>query len=698
MQELCTISLAWLTPFMGRFHPLVVHLPIGLLLIAFIMEIVGRKSKDKGHLLKSVPFVLGVGIFSAVFAALTGYLLSLSGGYGEDAVSLHQWIGISTVVLSIITYLCRKGKYYLFIFTVSILGVIITGHLGGNLTHGADYLTEHLPQLLKSDKNAGVREPNFEEASLFPDIISPILKDKCQSCHNASKMKGELRMDSYELLLKGGENGAVVSSGDARNSEMIRRVNLPEDNDDTMPPEGKKRLTNEEIELLEFWIDSGLTNDKQLSDLSLDERLKGIMQGRLASKVKVLNPVFNKKIRQASTENIERLMAQGFSVLPIAADSPFLQVSYFNRLDSLDKEKTDLLKSVAPQIVWLDLSGINIKDWGFLSDLTNLVRLHLKSTTLGDNELDFLRAENLEYLNLFETQVSKSALQKTVEFDQLKSLYLGKTEVTESDLAGLEQTNPSLSVDFGGKEAALISGAKLARPGHELINPFIDQPTELKLNSLIEGVQFHYTTDGSEPDENSRRLENDQLLIDRTVEVKAVVVKKGWKPSDVLTIPIFYKAKTTQAATVLSVASPKYPAKGSISLFDRNLGTESFDDGTWLGFEGNGTVVTLELGSLTRLSKVSVHLLDDNDRWIFLPKHIDVLTSKDGKNFYTLAHHSIPLPKRPSNLGPKLISMELSNTEAKYVRVKIDALGTCPPWHPGNGQKAWLFINEIIVE
>lgn len=698
MQSLYTISLAWLIPFAGRFHPLVVHLPIGLLLIAYIMEIVGRKSESKRHLLKSVPFVLSVGIFSGAMAALTGYLLSLGGGYGQEAVSLHQWMGISTLVLSIVTYLSRKGRHYFSVFTLSILAVVITGHLGGNLTHGPDYLTEHLPEALGGNGNTEISRPDFEEASMFPDIISPILRDKCQSCHNAAKMKGELRMDSYELLLKGGENGAIVSSGDAKSSEMIRRVHLPEDHEDTMPPEGKKRLTKDEIELLEFWIDSGLANNDRLSDLSLNDRLEGIIRGRLAPDTEMANPVFDKNISFASDQAIEELKAQGFSIVPIAAGSPFLQVSYFDRLSTLSKEKTDLLKSIARQIVWLDLSGINIADWSFLSDHTNLVRLHLKSTAIGDNQLDYLKAENLEYLNLYETQISKAALDKIEELKQLKSLYIGKTQLTQSDLITVKVANPSLYIDLGGKEATLMTDVKLARPNHQLTSPFIDQSTQLRLTSLIAGVKFHYTTDGSEPDENSSIMKNNQLLIDQTTEVKVMAAKEGWKPSDILTIPVFFKAKAMRVTSVSPAASPKYAGEGDVSLSDRKLGTESFDDGSWLGFEGTGSTITLELDSPAPLNKISVNFLDDNDRWIFLPKRVEVLVSIDGKNFDSLANYNIRPRGKPSDLSPELITLELQKTEAKYVRVEIEGQGKCPSWHPGKGQKAWLFINEIIVE
>ena len=439
---------AWLSPFIGRFHPLFVHLPIGVLMIAYIMELVGRRSKGKAHLKKAVPFVLGIGAISAVFAAVSGYLISQSGEYAADAVFWHQWMGIGTAVLATITYLMRRGKYFFLVFTLTQVAVIIAGHLGGQLTHGSDYLTENLPLFLKAAE-AKKEVISMAEAEMFPHVILPILEKNCKSCHNESKMKGELILTSYVELLKGGENGDVVTKGNAAISDMIKRIHLPEDHDDTMPPEGKKRLSEEEIELLEFWIDSGLNNDIKVVEMSLDDRMMGIIEDRLDTEEAAVNPVFEKNITSASYTDIEALTAAGFTVTPLAIGSPYLQVAYFNRLDTLTKAKTDLLVKVANQTVWFDVSGVKVTDWTFLPNLTNLVRLHLKSTSINDQNLNLIAAENLEHLNLFETNITNAAIQKIESLKQLQTLYIGSTNIDSSDISNLMQTKPTLYVDIG---------------------------------------------------------------------------------------------------------------------------------------------------------------------------------------------------------------------------------------------------------
>src|SRR3546814_14748540 len=70
---------------------------------------------------------------------------------------------------------------------------------------------------------------NPDSADIFLDVIQPMVHAKCQSCHNSDKVKGELILGSYEEMLAGGESGPSIVPGDPENSELYRRITLPED-------------------------------------------------------------------------------------------------------------------------------------------------------------------------------------------------------------------------------------------------------------------------------------------------------------------------------------------------------------------------------------------------------------------------------------------------------------------------------------
>ena len=130
------------------------------------------------------------------------------------------------------------------------LGIVFfAGHFGAGLTHGMNFLVEPLLQ--------GKPAALTEQTPLYEAFVEPILEAKCQRCHNPQKHKGGLDMTTFDLLVKGGENGPVWKAGHPEESEIIRRALLPLEDEDHMPPEGKAQLTQDEIALLQRWIGAG---------------------------------------------------------------------------------------------------------------------------------------------------------------------------------------------------------------------------------------------------------------------------------------------------------------------------------------------------------------------------------------------------------------------------------------------------------
>src|SRR5262245_8796298 len=79
----------------GRMHPLLLHLPIGLLVISFILWL-GRKTIDQNSFQRIFILVLQVTAFTAALTALMGFFLSREGGYDNDILSKHKLLGVTT--------------------------------------------------------------------------------------------------------------------------------------------------------------------------------------------------------------------------------------------------------------------------------------------------------------------------------------------------------------------------------------------------------------------------------------------------------------------------------------------------------------------------------------------------------------------------------------------------------------------------
>ena len=193
--------------FLGRFHPMVVHFPIVLIMIPLLLESL-RKWKNWEFIHKLMPLFLGLAIGSAAFSAFAGYLLYGSGEYGGEIIRNHLWAGVAVAIgtnFAFFVYQKRFNKIFLPLLILINLLLIYTGHLGGSLTHGEEYLTEHLPKFTAS--KAPIEAKPIEELNVFDDIVMAIFDAKCLSCHNERKSKGKFIMTSFEDLLAGEKAG-----------------------------------------------------------------------------------------------------------------------------------------------------------------------------------------------------------------------------------------------------------------------------------------------------------------------------------------------------------------------------------------------------------------------------------------------------------------------------------------------------------
>ena len=153
-----------LSAFLGHLHPLIVHLPIGFLILAVVFEFLSLAKRYEA-LKRAVPFVLFLGFISASIAALFGYLLAQSSGYDLEILSDHQLYGILLAVVSGILFLFTfssielalrlKRRTFSVLMLIMFFIVCYTGHLGGSLTHGKDYISFDIFGNRTSDKIEG---------------------------------------------------------------------------------------------------------------------------------------------------------------------------------------------------------------------------------------------------------------------------------------------------------------------------------------------------------------------------------------------------------------------------------------------------------------------------------------------------------------------------------------------------------------
>ncbi len=444
--------------FLGRFHPLVVHLPIGFLFFAFLLEVLGRKKKYEA-LTNAVPLALLSGFASAFIACVLGYMLSMSGDYDEGMLDIHFWFGVATTIIVLIAWLIRIGKIKLkkklkikaniSAITLIVILLSITGHYGGNLTHGSDYLTKYLP-FNKKEEKVLIPIEKLEDAVVFDYLVAPVLDAKCTSCHNESKKKGGLALIDSLSIMKGGKGGAALIAGNAAKSEMIKRVLLDPHHDDFMPPEGKTPLTEEEIDVLKYWINGASADfSSKVGDVETPENISKIASemlglGHSAGKGKIPN------LTEVDDSILKELMTEGFRVSELVFDSNIYSIELPAKTITAENsselnKKLELLSKIKDNVFWLYLEDNQLTD-AHLNGVTqfkNLKKLKLNKNSISDAGVSQISSLELESLNLYGTNVTKESLKTFLKIPTLKKVYIWGTSISKKDIDSLNLENES---------------------------------------------------------------------------------------------------------------------------------------------------------------------------------------------------------------------------------------------------------------
>lgn len=497
--------------FFGRFHPVAVHLPVGVLFMAAIMDVLAiRRGPLADSLKPAITFTIGLGAFGAVIAVIFGVLLSREGGYDSATFRAHQALGIATAVLSILAYVCKlitddTGKFaalHRFVM-VSTLGVMSIGaHMGANMVHGSSYLLEHAPDNIRDSVKktetfllskfggpaneapdatppAGGTDPGMvapadaDNATVYAALVAPIMEAKCNACHNADKTKGDLRLDTHEFILKGGENGDNVIAGQPEKSLMIARMLIPVDNDpddEHMPPNEKPQPTKEEIAILSWWVKQGASKDLKIGEAKFPEELKPTINALLSRSVSGVGgstppillamaeaaPGAQAAVNPAVAEAMKKINGSGASLAPIATDVKQLRFTALNVAKDYTDANLKDLEPITAEIVALDVAKSKVTDAAcdLIAKMANLKELHLENTAITDAGVEKLKGlANLEYLNLYGTKVTDKVLALAEALPKLKALYVWQTGVTRPAADALKAKRPGLTVNTGWTEA-----------------------------------------------------------------------------------------------------------------------------------------------------------------------------------------------------------------------------------------------------
>lgn len=426
-----------LLEFFGRLHPLVVHVPIALLPLAALFYFLGKKQRFY-FLQKALPITLFLSAISAVVAVIFGWLLAAEGGFQESALFWHRWMGVAVAVCAVVAWISQvsalKNSSIISsgLLVIGFLLVSITGHLGGALTHGKDYLTQPLFGVSKQEK---LQIPTHNDSIMvFTHLVQPVLKKKCYSCHNETKQNGGLNLSSWEAIQKGGKSGSVLHPN-IWEAELFKRVTLPQSNPKFMPPSGEA-LTFAEAAILKWWIANDATPNAQLTSFEVDDSFKDVLLHEYQIDLSPKAFVETVQIAPLDESVITTLYQNKWQLSALAQDNHLLEVKWIGR-QAPSKNDIQKLRLAKDHITWLNLSDWNLEDADvkMLQEFSNLSRLRLANNHLTGACLNYLNAlKNLESLNLNGNPIQQKYLTQLKVLPNLQYLYLWETSLEREEL------------------------------------------------------------------------------------------------------------------------------------------------------------------------------------------------------------------------------------------------------------------------
>jgi len=472
---------AQLAQWIGHFHPLVLHFPIVLLLLALAFE-AGRLPVLRRLLPRpdaaTVTTILAWGAVGCTVSVACGWLLAQGGSYEQGLLGRHLWAGVATAMGANLALILRLTSSVVgtgvlsgianLTLTVTCACLTFAGHYGAGLTHGDAYLTEHAPDFLRefvglkgkpkdiADPKADMLKP-VEQRLLWDDVVRPILEERCISCHREGKAKGGLRVDSLAAMLKGGGSGAALSPGNPKDGLLLKALQIALDDDKHMPPNGKPQPTEAQLAALTYWIEIGSPADKTVGDLKLTDSQRATFQA-------LQTPTQRKTLEantRAEAQSLEAALATLRSSLPgrlacVVPGKPDLEYAPGHNFAAVSDAQLKALAPVAANVVSLDLQQTQVTDAGLaaLTPFTKLRKLQLQKTSLTDAGLEHLgKLTSLEILNLYGTAVTDAGLLHLADLRNLKKIYLWQTNVTPEGAGKLRAAVPGVEVNFGLPEA-----------------------------------------------------------------------------------------------------------------------------------------------------------------------------------------------------------------------------------------------------
>ena len=690
----------WLQP-LGRMHPMLLHFPLVLLIVAVLLEFFRFKPSNAGNVFYqnfSRNFLLTGALLAAVTVVM-GLFLAQEEGYAGDTLFWHKWTGAGIFFLSALLYFVRNAAWYKVPIAragggVLLLALVLGGHFGASLTHGDNYLLE---PFASAEETTPVP---FDEALVFADVIQPIFDQKCVGCHNADKKKGGLLLTDAEAVMQGGKTGKLFVAGQPEISLLLQRIHLPLDAKKHMPPSGKTQLNDDEMRLLALWVEQHKDFKQKVAELPVGDSLRLLAATRLQPAT-TSTEIFT--FAAADEETVQDLNSDYRTVSFLARQSPALAVNIYNK-NEYKAQQLEELRDVRTQIVSLNLSKMPVTDddLSIVASFENLRKLNLNFTDITAAGLHNLAAlPHLKNLTLSGTKLDFNNLKNQLgTFKALESVSVWEAGLSGREIAQLKKAFPNLNI-IGGFVDDGTSPLKLNPPQEGNVTTVFEKEIPLRLRHPIRGTTIRYTTDGSEPDSVNSPVFDGKVVLKEPATIKAKAFKSGWIGSETATYDFFKSTYYPDSLRLLYPLNRVHLAEGAETFFNRKLGTIGANNPAWANFWAGvqkndlGLVATFEKPVM--VSSVGLHYMIEEDTGIFPPEWVEIWGGASEADAKLLAKVRPRQPGKGEFESLQSIAGTFPARKLGYLKIIARPVAEIPEQNTRKGKKALLLVDEMFI-
>ena len=509
--------------FLGRFHVLILHLPLGILTLAVALEILVRFRRFR-FLESALAPTWIAGAISALATVALGLMHATEESFDDvPAVEAHGWAGVTLAAAACLTAILRTrlhpltarpssagpekiesrinravrsffapgaalDRAYDKLWSIPAAAVlflmVLTGHLGGSLTHGDTYLAQYAPGPIRvmaglpADAGPRPKPADLASADIYLDVVQPALEQRCWSCHNNTKTSGGLSLVNYETLMKGGSKGPVIMPGNPSASDLFRRVSLAPDRSDFMPTNGKAPLDKNEVAAIGWWISQGAPKSATVGSLNLTREASSAIQAVIGiaggpgeeEEAAAADPEEAPlpQVPEADKAAVAKVVEEGFIVRKVAKGSNLVDVDYVSA-SPVTPDMINDLASFGPNILRLNLrhAGVTDAEVKTIAGFSNLRRLRLEENAISDTAAaDIAGLKNLTYLNLTNTKVTDAGLDQVSTLPKLSRVYVWGTTITPEAVDKVKATCKDLTVYLGLTAKDIPAETKVVAPAN----------------------------------------------------------------------------------------------------------------------------------------------------------------------------------------------------------------------------------------